>query len=62
MVSAGLGFSLLPESMRQFSVEGVVFRPLSDPETRVAISVAARRSGMTATVTAFVDKARQLVR
>lgn len=62
LVSAGLGFSLLPESMRQFSVEGVVFRPLSDPETRVAISVAARRSGMTATVTAFVEKARQLGR
>ncbi len=45
MVAAELGFSLVPASMRQFSVDGVTFRDLLPPVPRVALAVAHVRDG-----------------
>ncbi|MFQ6370202.1 LysR family transcriptional regulator [Shewanella sp. YIC-542] len=40
MVSAELGVSLVPESMRQLSVKGVAFRTISDTRSKVELAVA----------------------
>ncbi|GGY96615.1 LysR substrate-binding domain-containing protein [Shewanella fodinae] len=40
MVSAELGISLVPESMRQLSVKGVVFRSIGDTASKVELAVA----------------------
>ncbi|MCH1925147.1 LysR family transcriptional regulator [Shewanella sp. C32] len=42
MVSAELGISMLPESMRQLSVKGVVYRPIKHTAIKVELAVAHR--------------------
>jgi DNA-binding transcriptional LysR family regulator len=42
-VAAGLGVSLVPESVCNMTVEGAIYRPLAHDTTRVEIAVAWRR-------------------
>ncbi|MCW5891286.1 MAG: LysR family transcriptional regulator [bacterium] len=62
LVSAGLGVSLLPASIRNLRRAGVVHRPLAPPVPRVALAVAWRRDERSAVVPAFVDVVRTVAR
>lgn len=42
-VAAGLGVSLVPASVRHMTVQGAIYRPLSDDSTRVELAAAWRR-------------------
>lgn len=60
LVSAGLGFSLVPECMRQLAPDGVVYKSLPACEQRVAIALGTRRGPLTAAGAAFVAKVRAI--
>jgi DNA-binding transcriptional LysR family regulator len=60
LVAAGLGATLVPESMRRVGVTGVVYRAL-DPEAGLVapLNLAYRRSGGSAAARTFIMLARQ---
>lgn len=58
LIAAGLGFSLVPDSMRQLALDGVIYKTLSGPAREVVISVAVRRGPLNAATAAFVDRVR----
>jgi DNA-binding transcriptional LysR family regulator len=57
-VAAGLGVSLVPESVRHMTVHGAVYRPLAGEAATVELAVAWRREE----VTAVLDRALEIVR
>jgi DNA-binding transcriptional LysR family regulator len=57
-VAAGLGVSLVPDSVRHMTVHGAVYRPLASDATAVELAVAWRREG----VTAVLERALEIVR
>ena len=58
LVSAGLGVSLLPASIRNLRRTGVVYRPLASPVPRVELAVAYRRDDRSPIVLAFLEMVR----
>jgi DNA-binding transcriptional LysR family regulator len=44
-VAAGLGVSLVPESVARLTIEGAVYRPLTAPTQEIELAVAWRRDG-----------------
>jgi DNA-binding transcriptional LysR family regulator len=57
-VAAGIGVSLVPESVRHMTVEGAVYRPLARDATTVELAVAWRRDG----ATPLLERALEVVR
>lgn len=62
LVSAELGVSLLPQSLRQLSVQGVVWRPLRRSSIRAGLAVAHRRGPVSQMVLNFAQVARTMAR
>lgn len=62
LVSAELGISLVPASMRSFHVNGVVFRDLHPPAPRVALAVAHRGERPPPLIQNFTAIARDISR
>ncbi len=62
LVSAGLGVSLMPASIRNLRRSGVVYRPLAPPVTQVEMAIAYRRDEPSAIVTAFLQTVRDVMR
>jgi DNA-binding transcriptional LysR family regulator len=60
LVSAGLGASLLPSSIRNLRRAGVVYRPLMPPVPRVELAVAYRRDERSAVLPAFLELVRSV--
>jgi DNA-binding transcriptional LysR family regulator len=60
LVAAGLGVSLVPQSMRRLRVHGVAYRPLDPAAGLVApLNLAYRRSGNSAAALRFIELARR---
>jgi len=58
LVAAGLGISLVPESMRSIALEGVSYRPLKGPALpRALLNLASRRGNPSAVVRHFLRAA-----
>ncbi|HEX7115199.1 MAG TPA: LysR family transcriptional regulator [Steroidobacter sp.] len=56
LVAAGLGVSIVPESLRQLQMDGVVYRRLTDnPHLRAPLILACRRGENAAAVQRFID-------
>jgi DNA-binding transcriptional LysR family regulator len=63
LVAAGLGVTLVPESMRRLRVAGVAYRPLDDAAGLAApLSLACRRGENSAAARRFIDLVRRRVR
>jgi DNA-binding transcriptional LysR family regulator len=62
LVSAGLGVSLLPASIRNLRRTGVVYRPLAPPVPRVEMAVAYRRDERSPIALAFLEMVRSAAR
>jgi DNA-binding transcriptional LysR family regulator len=58
LVGAGVGISLVAESMSHLGAAGVVYRPLRVPVTRLPMSVAWRRDERARVVHSFVEIAK----
>jgi DNA-binding transcriptional LysR family regulator len=55
MVAAGTGIALLPESAaEQYSVPGVVFRPVEDPAPTTELALISRADAVSTSVAAFI--------
>jgi DNA-binding transcriptional LysR family regulator len=57
-VAAGIGVSLVPESVRHMTVRGAVYRPLAGDAAAVELAVAWRRDD----VTPLLERALEVVR
>ena len=57
-VAAGLGVSLVPESVRHMTVHGAVYRPLAGDAATVELAVAWRRDD----VTPMLERALEVIR
>ena len=58
----GMGVSLLPASLRQLSVQGVVWRPLRRSSIRAGLAVAHRRGPVSQMVLNFAQVAQAMAR
>ena len=54
LVAAGLGVTILPDSLRRIQVEGVVYRPLDTPQAASTVLLAHRRDERGGAVRAFI--------
>jgi DNA-binding transcriptional LysR family regulator len=61
LVAAGLGVTILPDSLRRIQVEGVVYRPLDAPQAASTILLAHRRDERAGAVRAFVKLMEEIV-
>ena len=60
LVAAGLGVSLVPESLQRLQMEGIAYRRVrADPPLRAPINLACRRVENAAAVRRFIDMTRQ---
>jgi DNA-binding transcriptional LysR family regulator len=62
LVSAGLGVTLMPASIRNLRRDGVVYRPLAPPVPHVEMAVAYRHDERSAVVPEFLGVVRDVVR
>ncbi|WP_114008327.1 LysR family transcriptional regulator [Cohaesibacter intestini] len=60
MVAADLGFSLVPDCMRQLALEDIVYKRLHHPNIQVNIACAILRDNRSPTAQAFTKLARRL--
>jgi DNA-binding transcriptional LysR family regulator len=60
LVAAGMGVTLVPESVTQMGSRGVVFKRLPDPPPTVEIAVAWRRYDASEVLQAFLDVVREI--
>jgi DNA-binding transcriptional LysR family regulator len=61
LVSAGLGVTLMPASIRNLRRSGVVYRPLTPPVPHVDMAVAYRRDERSAVLPAFLQVLRSVI-
>ena len=54
LVAAGLGVTILPDSLRRIQVDGVVYRPLDTPQAASTVLLAHRRDERAGAVRAFI--------
>lgn len=62
MVDAGLGFSIVPQSMSRIAIDGAFFLPIEGGGPRGEIWLAYRRDGRSPAVRKFVTVARREMR
>jgi DNA-binding transcriptional LysR family regulator len=62
LVSARLGVSLMPSSIRNLRRAGVIYRPLAPPAPRAEMAVTYRRDERSAVLPAFLDVLHQVIR
>ncbi len=62
LVAAGLGVTLVPESMQNMRMEGVVYRYLSGAKPRSYLSLASRRGDASPVVRQFLKSVAEVVR
>ncbi|RON58954.1 hypothetical protein BK667_01115 [Pseudomonas frederiksbergensis] len=55
LVAAGLGVSVLPASYQRMRIDGVVYRPLLDPEAVSAVWLVQRKDQKSPMAKAFVE-------
>ena len=55
LVAAGVGVSVLPASYQRMRIEGVVYRPLLDPEAVSAVWLVQRERGHSVMAKAFAE-------
>jgi len=60
LVSAELGFSLVPASSRQLVIENIAYKTLAIPTATVGMAVAVKRGSLSPTAQAFVSQARRV--
>jgi DNA-binding transcriptional LysR family regulator len=58
LVAAGVGISLVPESVRALVRHGVTYRPLDDTAPAVRLAMAWRATDDSPVLTSFLEKAR----
>ncbi len=58
-VAAGIGVSLVPQTVTRFTVEGAVYRPLTEDSTRVELAAAWRRDDDRPVLTRALDVIRR---
>ncbi len=56
LVGAGLGISLVPESFKAIQIKGVIYRPLADPRTEIAVSAVWRSDNVSPLLHKFVTE------
>ncbi|MBJ5009592.1 LysR family transcriptional regulator, partial [Salmonella enterica subsp. enterica serovar Derby] len=56
LVSAEMGVSMVPDSMRQVNVKGVVYRPVADQMPVAKLALAYRRGDTSPTLRNFILK------
>lgn len=61
MVRSGTGIGVVPESMRSLQLDGVVFRPLTDPEVSLELSLAYHEGTTDPGVRVFADVVRSVI-
>jgi DNA-binding transcriptional LysR family regulator len=54
LVAAGLGVTILPDSLKRIQVEGVVYRPLDTPQAASTVLLAHRRDERAGAARAFI--------
>jgi DNA-binding transcriptional LysR family regulator len=59
LVSAGLGITVVPQSMRRMGLDGVVYRDLKDEVPKALLSIAARRNDASNVVRKFLTMVRR---
>lgn len=59
LVAAGMGVTLVPESVRNLAVRGVVFKRLPEPQPTMEIAVAWRRDAHSEVLAAFLNVVRE---
>jgi DNA-binding transcriptional LysR family regulator len=59
LVAAGLGVSLVPDSLQRMRMDGVAFRQIAGSQPKAPLYLAARRGEPSAAVRKFLDLARQ---
>jgi len=62
LVAAGLGISLVPESLQRMRMDGVVFRPVAGAQPKAPLFLAARRGETSAAVRRFLELLKKAVR
>jgi DNA-binding transcriptional LysR family regulator len=62
LVSARLGVTLMPASIRNLRRAGVIYRPLGSPAPRVELAVAYRREERSAVLPAFLEVLHEVIR
>jgi DNA-binding transcriptional LysR family regulator len=63
LVAAGLGVSIIPDSMRRLDTEGIVYRSLSDaPDLVAPLYLAYRTAGQSGATRRLIAQVRQMVR
>ncbi len=61
LVAAGLGVSIIPESMRRLDTEGLAYRPLSDaPDLVAPLLIASRASDLSGATLRLIEQVRQM--
>ncbi|MNU07690.1 hypothetical protein D3C72_2533960 [compost metagenome] len=53
-VSAGLGLALVPQSLKQLTVNGVIYKEISDTSTVIETAVIHRKADYSHVVASFV--------
>lgn len=61
LVAAGMGLSLVPESMRTVRWKGIVYRPVQDPMPLADLTAVWRRDTTSSVVKAFVSIVREMI-
>ncbi len=62
LVAAGMGITLVPESVRNFGSRGVVFKRLPEPAPMIEVAVAWRRDEISEVLAAFLRVVREVAR
>jgi DNA-binding transcriptional LysR family regulator len=61
LVATGIGISILPESVKSVTLEGVVYRPLRSPDAVVPLMLACRESEEVPVVSRFLAHVRKAI-
>jgi DNA-binding transcriptional LysR family regulator len=62
LVAAGLGVAIIPDSMQRMTMDGVVFRRLSDVQPKAFLGLASRRTDASPLVRKFIGTVRNIMR
>jgi DNA-binding transcriptional LysR family regulator len=60
LVATGIGITLVPASLQQMHIDGVIYRPLDgQPQPKAVLNLASRRADPSAVVRHFVSLVKQ---
>lgn len=59
LVATGLGIALVPASLQQMHIDGVIYRPLGQPQPKAVLNLVSRRADPSAVVRHFLNLVRQ---